>query len=96
MRLCSIFGAVFCGKVLFYVAVMQFHKTKRFVVFRNVRVILLRFAVCGFFLLFCPVFICNSVRFCSIRTPIMPPSISFIIRMKLRTRREHIMKAYRR
>ena len=31
--------------------------------------------VCRFVILFCAVFISNSVRLCGIRTPVMPPSI---------------------
>ena len=31
-------------------------------------------AVCGFLMLFCAVFIRNSVRFCDIRTPLTPPA----------------------
>ena len=57
---------------LLKVAVLGFYKTKWFAVFRNFRVILMRFAV---FLLFCAVFIRNSVRFCDIPTPLTPPLI---------------------
>ena len=51
MRFCSIFGAIL-RKYLFQVAVLRFYKTKRFAVFKNFRVISMRFAV----------FLCYSVR----------------------------------
>ena len=73
LRWCG-FARFCCGlrEFLLKVAVLGFYKTKWFAVFRNFRVILMRFAV---FLLFCAVFIRNSVRFCDIPTPLTPPLI---------------------
>ena len=51
MRFCSTFGSIL-WKFLCYVAVLQFYKTKRFVVFKNLGVISMWFAV----------FLCYSVR----------------------------------
>ena len=68
MWFCSIFGAVL-RSFLFSVAVLQFYKTKRFAVFRNFRVISVRFAV----------FTCYYVRyliytyFCAVLRYSYPP-----------------------
>ena len=42
---CSIFGAVLRKCIYFLDAVLRFYKTKRLAVFRNFRVISMRFAV---------------------------------------------------
>ena len=47
-------------------------QNKRFALFRSFRVMNFN-AVCGFPMLFCAVFIRNSVRFCGISTPLRPP-----------------------
>ena len=51
---------------------LQVLQNKRFAVFRSFRVMNFN-AVCGFLMLFCAVFIRNSVRFCCINTPLLPP-----------------------
>ena len=70
-RFFSIFGAVL-QEFLFQVVVLLFYKTKQFVVFRNLWVISMWFAVSY---VICVVFIFNSVQFRSIGTHVMPPSI---------------------
>ena len=55
---------------------VRFNKDKPFAAFRN-------FAIGGFLMLFCAVFIRISVRFCSVRTPLTPPS-KFNLKTELR------------
>ena len=81
MGFCSTFGSIL-WKFLCYVAVLQFYKTKRFVVFKNLGVISmwLRFSyviLCGVYTYFCAVFIHTSVQFCSICSSLMSPSCMF-------------------
>ena len=71
MWFCAIFGAVFSGIVILscIIAVLQNRAVCGILKFsRNF------IAVCGFLMLFCAVFIRNSVRFCGIRTPLTPHS----------------------
>ena len=53
--------------------VLRFYKTKQLAVFRNFRVISMRFAV---FLLFCALLIHNFLRFCGIRILLYAPILT--------------------
>ena len=67
------FGTVL-RKFLFQVVVLQFYKIKRFTVFRNVQVISMRFEVLLCYSVQCLYVL--SVWFCSICTPLTPPSLT--------------------